>query len=279
MGRGFSGREIELYEQGPFPGRIDPWAEMGRYFQQIHSGMIDHFLSQTRSTLMEMGYITGREASLQIAEGREPDVFIQRAMDAPLPALRWNYDEAATEILAEPGVLIEADVSLQAVHIKSGDLGRLVTVVEIISPNNKTKPQLVADYRTRRERLLLDHGVNVVEIDPTRSVRRLLNDSFVNDFAYHVAVFIPGDSPRVIGTEYGQPLSRIALPLRGEVVPLETQAAYNHAYQLVTIAAQIHNNQHYSENHLPFPSLLTEVQQQEALAAVKAWREELAKLR
>jgi hypothetical protein len=65
---------------GPFPGQIDPWAEDAHYFQQIHAGMIDQLLQQVRTPLAEMGYRVGREASLQIADNREPDIFVHRMM-------------------------------------------------------------------------------------------------------------------------------------------------------------------------------------------------------
>lgn len=266
---------VEHLKQGPFPGRIDPWAEAAHYFQQIHSGMIGGFLAQIQEPLLAMGYVARREASLQITDHREPDVFVQRAMDAPEPPLSWNYDEAAAEILAEPGILIEPDITLQALAIKRLDTGRLVTVVEVVSPGNKTRPDTITAYRTRREKLILERGVNVVEIDATRSVKRL----FASDAPYHIAIFIPGDSPRLIEIDYNQPLSRMALPLRGEVIPLEVQHAYDGGYQAVTAAAQLHHDGHYTGAHLPFSSLLTDGQRIDALQAVQNWQADLARLR
>lgn len=37
---------ITLAQAGPFPDQVDPWAENPRYFQQLHSGMLHHFLGQ-----------------------------------------------------------------------------------------------------------------------------------------------------------------------------------------------------------------------------------------
>jgi hypothetical protein len=54
---------------------------------------------------------------------------------------------------------------------------------------------------------------------------------------------------------------------------------YEYAYQLVTIAAQIDQDNHYQEDQLPFPSLLTDDQRQQALEAVEKWRERLTQLR
>jgi Protein of unknown function (DUF4058) len=265
--------------RGPFPGRIDPWAEVGYYFHQIHPGLINSLIEQMQPTLLRMGYIIGREASLQIAAGREPDIYVQRTMDASLPEVRWDYGLAAAEILAEPGEVVEGDVDMQAIHIKQAGTGRLVTIVEIISPNNKTKPNTIADYRTRRERLLFEHGINIVEIDLTRSVKRLLTDTLTTSASYHYAIYLPHDSPRVIGIHYGETLKRMALPLRGEVIPLELQPAYDTTYQTPSIAALILNNDHYREDLLPFPTLLTEDQRRAAWEKVTTWKQELTRLR
>ncbi len=267
----------EVYKQGPFPHRIDPWSEAPHYFQQIHSEMISHILTQIQDRLFDMGYYAGREASLQIAENREPDIFIQRTMNASQPQLRWDYVLAAEEVLADAGTVIESEVTLEAIHIyKEG--GELVTVVEIISPGNKLIAESISDYRQRRERLVLEKGVNVVEIDPTRSIKRMVSHPAVSRHPYHAVVYLPGESPHLIDMAYAQPMKRIALPLRGQVVATDLQMAYNHAYQLVAASTQMLNNGFYTEDIFPFPSLLTDTQIREALETVTRWREELKRL-
>jgi hypothetical protein len=270
---------VEHEKRGPFPGRIDPWSEVGRYFKQIHAGILDNLIDQLDPQLSEMGYRIGREASLQIAEGREPDIFVQRAVSAPHVNVHLDYELAAAEILAEPGVVLEAEVDLQAIHIKQIETGRLVTVIEIISPSNKAKQEIIIDYRARRERLMIERGVNVVEADLTRSIKRLIVDPTVQRYPYHIAVFMPGDSPRFIGVDFDQTIKRVALPLHGEVVPIELQAAYDDAYRKVSIAGQIEDELSYVEDRLPFPSLLSDEQRQQLLQAVHSWREKLTQLR
>jgi len=275
----YSQQYVQHLSIGPFPDQIDPWAEVGHYFQQIHGLMIDSLITQLNPQLVAMGYIVGKEASLQIAEGREPDIYVQRTMNAPEIDLRWDYELAASEVLANPGIVVEPDVDLQAIHIKESGSGRLVTVVEIVLQNNKTKPEVITDYRMRRERLLFEHRVNVVEIDPTRSVKRLISPKASDNYAYHVAFHLAGMSFRVVGIDFGNPLPRVALPLRGEVVPLELHRAYDFAYQLVTIAGQINDDRLYAEEYLPFPSLLTDAERAEAVKTVNKWQEKLETLK
>jgi hypothetical protein len=275
----YSAQYVDHINTGPFPGRIDPWAEVGHYFQQIHGLMIDSLITQLNPQLVAMGYIVGKEASLQIAEGREPDIYVQRTMNAPELDLRWDYELAASEVLANAGTIVEPDVDLQAIHIKEAGLGRLVTVVELVSPNNKTKSEVITDYRMRRERLLLEHRVNVIEIDPTCSVKRLINPIAAGNYAYHVAFHLVGMPFRVAGIDFGQPLPRIALPLRGEVVPIELHKAYEFAYQLVTIAGQIDDDCLYAEEYLPFPSFLTDVERMDVVKTVQKWQAKLTELK
>jgi hypothetical protein len=261
-----------LRKRGPFPDQIDPWVEDAHYFQQLHNEMISHFARQLERRLSPMGYELGREASLQIAEGREPDIYIQRAMGWPTRQSALNYALAAEEVESEAAVQLDNEVRLNALHIRRN--GALVTVIEVISPGNKDQREVIDDYRSRRERLL-ERGVHIVEFDLTRSVKRLIRDNIAGEYAYHAAVFIAGESPYFIGMDYGQRLKRIAIPLRGEVVAVNLHDAYRDAYALYSLAGQMLDSGHYAAKHLPFPSLLSDPQREEALAAVAAWGDEL----
>lgn len=272
----FSDAYVQHLKSGPFAGRIDPWAEVGRYFHPIHSGMIDHILGQIQDPLMKMGYLVGRETSLQVTEGRLPDLLVQQ-----VPAVEdsgvWDYAAAATAVMAEPGELAE-EPDLEAIHLTDLRTGELVTVLEIISPTNKKQIDLIEEYQERRQRLFIKQHVSVVEIDATRSLKRLLEHKRTFWYPYHTAVFMPHAVPRVIGSVFEEPLKRFALPLHHEVVPVEPQAAYDHAYQRAGIAAHILTDNHYEDTQLPFPSTLTADQRQQAIQAVQKWQEELERL-
>jgi hypothetical protein len=97
-------------------------------------------------------------------------------------------------------------------------------------------------------------------------------------YPYHAIIYLPNAFPHLIGMQFQQAMKRIALPLRGEVIAVELQTAYDNAYQEITTAAQMLNNSFYTEANLPFPSLLTEAQIHNALKTVDRWREELKRL-
>jgi hypothetical protein len=265
----------EWLKAGPFPGQIDPWAEDARYFQSIHSGMIEHLLGQIQDPLLDKGYLVGKETSLQIAEGRIPDLNIRRETGG-LPS-HWDYSAAALAASAEPGVVVE-ESDLQALWIQDVQSGTLVTVVEIVSPSNKAAAPLIQDYEERRGRLLVQQGVNIVEIDLTRSVKRLYTHYLTANYPYHVLVHLPAESAHVIPLKFGEPLKRIAIPLRGEVIGVELQAAYEESYRRAAIAAHMRYENHYVESKLPSPTLLTTEQHTTALQALTDWTKRLNEL-
>jgi hypothetical protein len=266
---------IDLYKRGPFPGMIDPWAEVGRYFHQIHAGMIGALLIQLQDDLIARGYQAGRETSLQVMEHTQPDLFIHRPGNLQ-PQRKWDYPAAAQAVLMEPGEALsglQPEPELDALFIKQIG-GTLVTVVEVISPSNKVRIEDIERYQARRNQLLAQ-GVNVVEIDCTRSIKRLVNDVAVQGALYQVVIHLPGQTGRWFGSGYGEAIKPLALPLRGEALPMEPQAAYDAAYQQAAIAGQIHDEARYTTADLPFVSLLTEAQQRAALAAVAEWLDQL----
>jgi hypothetical protein len=278
MHKGFSADEQRLYQAGPFAGQIDPFAEAARYFHPLHEEMMSTILRQIQVPLMSKGYVAGRETSLQIAEGREPDIYVRRADLPGQQGLRWDYETAAAEVLADVGVQVETDDALSAIHIREATSGTLVTVMELVSPGNKIRDHEMLAYRERRSRLLVEQGVNVVEVDATRSIKRLTTNPVTKDAAYHVAIYLPGASVRVVEATVGEALKRIAIPLRADVVALELQDAYTQAYAQTVTAWHIQHEGGYSESNLPFPTTLSDEQRHRIMERVTAWQSELKRL-
>jgi hypothetical protein len=245
---------VEHFKQGPFPNTIDPFAEEGRYFHAIHGGMIDALLDSIQDWLIARGYQAGRETSLQIVSNRQPD-----------------------EI--EAGVMLADEaLELYAIHISTQATGELITVVEIISPRNKSHAHDADAYHRQRTALFLRQGVNVVEIDCTRSVRRLVTNALTEEHPYHLAIHLPHDLPRVLVSDLLQPMKPFALPLNAEIIAVETQPAYNRAYQRAAIAGKIQQDHQYSLDELPFPSFIPDKQKQKFSEMTKAWEDELKRL-
>ena len=266
---------IEQLKAGPFVGRIDPWSENARYFHQMHGGIIEYILRQIQDPLLQMGYVASKELSLQIMGGREPDISVHRGRTR-LTDVAWNYDAAATALQVEAGIEVE-QLDLDRIDILQAD-GTLVTVLEVISPGNKTRLNSVEEYIARRDDLVYLQGINVVEIDATRSYRRLIEHYYTSLYSYMTMIYMPANNPRIIGSHLNEQLKRFALPLRQAVVPVEPHQAYQDAYQSAAIARQIEFNHDYALQSLPYPTLLSPAEQAECFAAIDVWRESLEQL-
>jgi hypothetical protein len=162
---------------------------------------------------------------------------------------------------------------LEAVFISQLRTHELVTVIEVISPSQKTLWAYMEHYQQRREKFVKDKEINFVEFDFTRSVNRLVRDHTTTAYAYQITVNFLSDV-RIIGIEFGQPLKSFALPLHNEIIVIDTQDVYRAAYQQASIAPQLEGGG-YSESNLPFPSLLTAHQRQQALKMVEEWQNTL----
>lgn len=215
----FSPEYVKHLQQGPFFGRIDPWAEDAHYFHQIHGTMISNLLDQIQEDLMVRGYVAGREASLQIVAKRDPDIFVEDANPIRNESPRLSYSAIAAQLEVETGTaIIDEDIELDAIRVYDSDSGQLVTVVEIISPSNKSDYLRIERYREQRSRLFLSQGINVVEIDPIRSVQHLIYNKILKSFSYHIAIFLPEDGPYFLGSKLEDPY----IPLHSHYVMMRS---------------------------------------------------------
>jgi hypothetical protein len=269
---------LDVLEAGPFPHRIDPWVERGYYFHQLHGAMIGELMNQLRRPLLERGYLVAREASLQVTDQGEPDFAVYRRQPQPAPEPRLNYSAVAEALAIDPGIAVDWDMpELDAVFIKEID-GGLVTVVEIISPSNKISSRRMREYLQRRVRLIEGQGVNVVELDFTRSYTRLFFSPLAEHFAYHIGIYLPYESARLIGIGFEERLKPFVLPLRRGGQPVDTHDSYVRAYRGVTACLQINKDLSYSPKEIPFPSLINDDERARCLDAVAAWKAEVERL-
>lgn len=265
--------DLKLLQEGPFPNHIDPWAEQGRYFHPLHEQMIGYLLDQTQEPLFAMGYVVGRETSLQIAEKHLPDMYVQTLNSRP-PESR-AYSETATALDLETGVALDTEEpEIDAFVVRSFETGDLVTILEIISPSNKTDLSRAIQYQSRRQ-ALLERGVHVVEIDFTRSLVRLVNHSLAKSHPYHIVIHLHNEAARFIGMTLMDSPKRFGLPLIGEAIAIDLNNIYREAYAKTLLSWRIQNERRYSVDSLPFPSTLSQAEQDYLTDAVKQWQAKL----
>lgn len=263
----------QLMEEGPFPNQIDPWAEDGHYFHQVHGQIIGNIINQISSPLRQLGYRAGREVSVLITEKSKPDIFVL-GKDKQI-AKGHRFAEAVQLAEIEAGVSLSSEaLELDRIFIQSRETGKLVTVLELVSPSNKNSDAEIEKYKNRRQ-ALLEQGVHSVEIDLTRSNKRLLDEPTVHEYPYHIVVHLSDDLPYFWGIRLNEAPKVFALPLRGEILRVDLNAAYRQAYIDLSIADQILDEKAYHLDSLPFPSLLSEEERKDLLAKVEAWKAKL----
>ncbi|MDZ4769047.1 MAG: DUF4058 family protein [Chloroflexota bacterium] len=275
----YSQQYADHLKKGAFPDRIDPWAEAPRYFQQIHANMIGNLQQVLNDELERRGYTVGREVSLQVLENREPDLHIYKRPVSNDAQPRWDFLSVSESIVSRPLRVIDDFTdrfdSLKIYEMTTGDL---VTIVEVISPGNKLDVGEIAAYRERR-RDNLNKSVYIVELDITRSIKRMVKSVTADIYPYHAAFHLYDQPSCITGVEFDQPLGRIAIPLRSEAVGVNLSTIYCNAYEHARIASQIYNDSNYEYSALPFPSVMTAPQRETIMNLAQIWSARLQELK
>ena len=153
--------------ENPFPG-MNPWLEIG--WENTHATLLTYIKDSLNESLppdlrvrTEEGVTIGSGDS-ETGHGakRRPDVSVTESWKLGEPP-QWQPEPATgSTLLAEPDqIVLEDHVPPRWLEI-TDSTGRLVTVIELLSPSNKTYDR--QEYKLRQHRYLECH-VNLVEID------------------------------------------------------------------------------------------------------------------
>ena len=210
-------------KHNPFPG-MNPWLESR--WHTVHSRLITYACDQLQQRLPEgLFAITEEGLTVDAPESPKlvvPDVQVAESWDrAAAPAV------AIQDIPVAKSVIVRVDPEVDRWIEIIDQAGKLVTVVELLSPSNKESGLSGA----RRKRKSYAEGqANYVEIDLLRGGRRV---SVPPDVAFgmgtaYFAVIIRSlviHEREIIGIPLEQPLPALPIPLRKEDadVPLELQ--------------------------------------------------------
>lgn len=246
----------------PFPG-TDPYLEAPYLWQSVHGSLLFCMMENLQPQLLPR-YFAAYEARLLLrpldepaAEAAEPaaeardkaiiaDVAVKEQVPAPqrsgstavlAPAVA--QDVATPEWVPEP----QLEIRQGYLVIRDREHRSVVTVIELLSPWNKTPGRGQDDYRDKQEAVLLSDA-SLVEIDLLRA-------------GAHTVAFRPGSRPasdyrvcihrvarphgfEVIRFGVRDPLPRVGIPLRsGEPdVVLDLASVFNRVYDVGAYFAQ-----------------------------------------
>lgn len=236
----------------PFPG-MDPYLEEARRWPDVHQRLITYIADALQPAVRPRYHARMGERVYIInpLSAMAPDVFLlgRRETDPGGRRLREPGAAYAVAPLQEPltPLTMEADEPVRFmvapveerepfVELVHGD-GEVVTVIEVLSPTNKTTGEGYRQYRQKQEQIL-NSPVHLVEIDllssglPTLAIP-LVELLLLPAHRYLVSV---RRSPQLLGEAYPIPLQRrlprLRVPLRApdDDVILDLQGVFDRCY-------------------------------------------------
>lgn len=218
----------------PFPG-VDPYLESW-IWGDFHSNLISALGAQLNAKLPRR-YIANTELFIWREELPEHDRRVLGGPDVYVADQRPAAGAAtALAVVSAPITTTLPGVERKQRYLRIVDAAerRIVTVVEVLSPSNKTAHEKGEAYRFKREEYIAT-GVNLLEIDLLRSgVRPPLGDPAPPVGDYYVLVSRAAEQPllRIWPISVRDPLPPIPVPLDpGEPEPLlDIRASMDRVY-------------------------------------------------
>jgi hypothetical protein len=227
----------------PFPG-MDPYLEDPMRWPSVHQLLISH-IGMSLNRLIPPGYVAAFGERVFVAgPDREidPDVFLKgslRTEDKAAP----SRGTAATTVGDPPWVIavtddevVESFIEIRAV----AELQRLVTVIEVLSPRNKTSGSEGRQLYRRKQREILASDTHLLELDLLRSGQHTVaapRDALLRRGPYHYLVSLSRGNQRheceVWGIPLSSPLPRVRVPLTGSDpdMILDLQTVWRQVYE------------------------------------------------
>jgi hypothetical protein len=158
----------------PFPG-MDPWLEHPALWLDVHNRLIASIADELAPKVAPRYFVGMEQRTYQVRPGGavyigRPDIGISRTSAIARA-------EGLTERRPTGGVgVLELDVEVPVIdfvkqwylEIRETTTGKLVTVIEVLSPTNKTRPAGRKQYLKKRNQVL-DSRTSLVEIDLLRA--------------------------------------------------------------------------------------------------------------
>ncbi len=228
--------------KNPFPG-MNPYLQ--QHWSDVHATLLTYIREALSGELPEdLSSRTEEHIAVESeAETREyrGDVALVETWRGGFPPLRQGGpgDGGALEV-AEPIVFIDEFEPHRWIEIRD-TRGRLITVIEVLSPANKRDDGWVAHRRKQRD--LADGGVNLVEIDLVRGGHHVTAISlekltFPPGTCHHICVTrssVPGQwrlEVYLCPLRDRLPTIRVPLRLTDPDVPLALQPLVDRCYQV-----------------------------------------------
>lgn len=231
---------MSLKMKSPFPG-MDPFLE--RHWQDVHSTFMvyakqqlnQHLPSQLLARVEECLAVENDDGLSRVIY---PDISVVEQQSEPVGFQPVSAGVAVADTFEVP-LLVNSPPQRRLEIIDSGSGNRIVTVIELLSPSNKTMPAGRAAYR-RKQSEYIQGMINLVEIDLLRSGEFVLampeeEWPLAHQGPYKICIRRV-NRPMIaagIGIQLQERLPNIAIPLRpqDQDVILELQPIMDDCYR------------------------------------------------
>lgn len=224
----------------PFPG-MDLYLEDPRLWPDLHHGLISEMQALLNARLRPKYHVRVEERvyiSDEADPGRSvlfPDLRIGERENAG--AIPIASGDGATLTIAEPVTVpevIDDEIHESRLEIVGSIEGSVVTVIEIVSPSNKTPGAHGRESFQKKRREVFQSFAHWLEIDLLRHGKRMFFHNVSIDSEYLAYSSRADERPRgkIWPIRLRQQLPVIGIPLRGEDgdLPFDLQPFFNSVY-------------------------------------------------
>ena len=180
----------------PFPG-MDPYLERPSLWPDVHATLITEIRAALNAQLRPK-YVTRTELRVYLSDqddsGRSviiPDVRVVEAPESWRFGTSPQIEQHTGVAVAEPveaTTLLDEEIEEAFLEIREAESNEVVTVIEVISPTNKTPGARGRDSYRRKRNEVMRSAANYVEIDLLRGGEAVITGDFVPPADYRVHV-------------------------------------------------------------------------------------------
>lgn len=199
----------------PFPG-MNPYLEHSAFWSDFHSGYIHRCQDALARQVLPRYFVRVEEHVYlhELPEGRA------RLIGHPDLALTSRSPQSSASAVLDAPAVIELAEEIDEERIRYLEIvdragGRVVTVIELLSPSNKM-PGPDRDQYLAKRRQLTHAGVHFVELDLLRRGPRTIPDVPACDFVIQIVRAPQWNRVGIWPLMLRDPLPTIAIPLGGD---------------------------------------------------------------
>lgn len=177
----------------PFPG-MDPWLEDPKHWPGVHTQLVTA-IGDAMNASLPKNYYAEIEERLYVCQPDDPvtrmivpDVIIREHQRILERASSTSVVTQGSTATLQAPIVEPLEIRERRVVIRTVDKNRVVTVIELLSPANKTRGSKGRRHYIRKRNNVLDSSAHFVEIDLLRGGERFEGYTKLPPSDYLIAV-------------------------------------------------------------------------------------------